>query len=435
MDPGSVKVFTSANYSRLNYIADLILNDILGLSWDPVTDKRKIGKHPVINYSDEDIPGSFKVNPAGILSEKGIRHQEINVTRWKNLPVFFQSVEKSDFPFDVFAASFYLVTRYEEYICSDHDKYGRYRATDSLAFRNGFLRLPVVELWAREFANSLVRKYPYLAFRRGEYRSVTTIDADEAFRFVGKGMIRTLGGFVHDIISGKGIKGLRFECITKGARDPYDVFDYLTRSLSCKQNSTKFFIPVGNPSEFDENPTWKNERYRNLIKQISSGFETGIHPSFKAGSDFRRMRKEVKRLSSIVGREPKINRFHFLRIRFPYSYKNLITAGIKEDYSMGYSDEPGFRAGISRSFRFYNVEDDLGSNLSISPFQFMDMMCFGKSGNDPESAKVIITELIQEIRKAGGTFTSIWHNTTLLESEEGKKWRDLFEYTLKNQFV
>ena len=67
-----VKIYSAKDSSRLRYIAGIILGDILGLQWDFTTDKRKLGKHPVINYSTENLPGSFKISPESILFEKGV---------------------------------------------------------------------------------------------------------------------------------------------------------------------------------------------------------------------------------------------------------------------------------------------------------------------------------------------------------------------------
>ncbi len=50
---------------------------------------------------------------------------------------FFET--SGDFPFDIFAASFYLLSRYEEYLPHEKDMYGRYAHTNSLAFREHFL--------------------------------------------------------------------------------------------------------------------------------------------------------------------------------------------------------------------------------------------------------------------------------------------------------
>jgi len=72
MDSGPVKIYSAEDSPRLTYIAGIILGDILGLQWQVITDKRKLGKHPVINYSSYNLSGSFKICPESILFEKGI---------------------------------------------------------------------------------------------------------------------------------------------------------------------------------------------------------------------------------------------------------------------------------------------------------------------------------------------------------------------------
>jgi len=122
-----------------------------------------------------------------------------------------------------------------------------------------------------------------------------------------------------------------------------------------------------------------------------------------------------------------------LKIAMPGSYINLSAAGITEDFSMGYQDEPGFRAGIARPFMFYNVSEDIVTNLRIYPFQVMDVTLSGYKKMKPDAAKETIRNMILQTSKVGGLFVSIWHNTTLLETPECREWRDVFEFTLKNQ--
>jgi hypothetical protein len=117
----------------------------------------------------------------------------------------------------------------------------------------------------------------------------------------------------------------------------------------------------------------------------------------------------------------------------PVSYRNLSGAGISEDYSMGFPDEPGFRAGIARSYLFYDVSEDKQTNLKIIPFQVMDATLYQYRKLNPAESKGIIFKLIDETRKAGGHFVSIWHNTSLLESPEWQEWRELFTTMLNYQ--
>ncbi|MBP1675296.1 MAG: hypothetical protein H6Q24_1434, partial [Bacteroidetes bacterium] len=155
--------------------------------------------------------------------------------------------------------------------------------------------------------------------------------------------------------------------------------------------------------------------------------------SFKASTDIKVFNTEHQRLKVIQGKDCILSRFHFLKIAMPVSYRNINNAGIREDYSMGYPDEPGFRAGLARPFRFYNVAEEKMTDLRIFPFEVMDVTLAGYKKMNAGTAKDVISNLIMQTRKAGGLFISIWHNTSLLDTPECREWREVFEFTLKEQ--
>jgi hypothetical protein len=433
MDIGPVKIFTVRDVPRLRYIAEIILGEILGLSWEIVTDKRKLGKNPVINYSDEEIKGSFKICPNGILSETGLRNFVPTVSEWKGLPLFFQTPDGSDLPFDIFAASFFLISRYEEYLEFEPDQFGRFRAAASLAYKNSFLSRPVIDLWAKELARALLSKFQNMTFKRNVFNSILTIDVDQPFAYLGKDLFRSIGGLFSDIGHKAGKAGERYRTVAKGEKDPYDVFDYIIQMIEKNGTDVHFFIPTGNRSAYDKNPSWQNEDYRKLINRVSKKYSVGLHPSFAASDDPSLLLKEKQRLHSIISKDIMLSRFHYIKMRFPQSGRNLLAAGIIEDYSMGYPDEPGFRASIARPFYFYDILEEKKTDLKITPFQVMDGTLFQYKGMTPEESDNAIAEMISETRKAGGKFVSLWHNTTLLEGYEWKKWRSTFELMLKLQ--
>jgi hypothetical protein len=433
MDIGPVKIFTVRDVPRLRYIAEIILGDILGLSWEIVNDKRKLGKNPVINYSDEVIKGSFKICPHGLLSETGLNNPFPAVTEWKGLPLFFQTPDGSDLPFDIFAASFFLLSRYEEYLEFDPDQFGRFRAADSFAYKNRFLSRPVIELWTRELARALLSKFQNMTFKRNKFNSVLTIDIDQPFAYLGKDLFRSLGGLFSDIGHKTGKAGERYRTVAKGEKDPYNVFDYIAEMIEKSGTDVHFFIPTGNRSDLDKNPSWQNEDYRKLVIRISNKYSVGLHPSIAASDDPALLLKEKKRLQSIISQDIIVSRFHYIKMRFPHSCRNLLTAGIFEDYSMGYPEEPGFRASIARPYYFYDILEEKKTSLRITPFQVMDGTLFQYKGMTPEACDQTISELITETRDAGGLFVSLWHNTTLLEGSECQGRRNSFERMLKLQ--
>jgi hypothetical protein len=433
MDTRPVKIYTKSDVPRLRYIAGILLGDILGLSWEVITDKRKLGKYPVINYSIENISGSFKISPDSLLFEKGTSFRNISVTEWKGLPVFFPSSPDSDLPFDIFAASFFLVTRYEEYLEFQPDEFGRFPASESLASRNGFLGIPIVDLWVKEMAKFFLRRFQSFAFKRNEYSALLTIDVDQPFAYQGKSLLSTIGGIFRDITSNDGHATERYKTIARGEKDPYEVFDYITETIEKNKTDVRFFFQVGDHSQHDKNPSWKNIEYKNLISRLDIKYISGVHPSFNAARNLSIIKNETSRLKSILGKEIILSRFHYLRLFMPQSYRDLEKAGITQDYSMGYPDQPGFRASLARPFFFYDVIEDRQTALKIFPFQVMDATLFQYKKLDDAAAMALVLELINETRRVGGLFVSIWHNTSLLETADCKAWRWVFEYMLKNQ--
>jgi hypothetical protein len=427
-----VRIYSASDVPRLRYIAGIILGDILGLAWEVITDKRKLGKHPVINYSDEKITGSLKICPHSILFETGISPQEIAVSEWKGLPVFFQTNSDSDLPFDIFAASFYLVSRYEEYLDFKPDNHGRFPAASSLAFRNGFLHRPVIDYWCREMSKIFLKKCQTLVFKRNQYKALLTVDTDQPFAYLGKSLFRSIGGLINDLKE-PGHASDRFKTVAKGEKDPFQVFDYIINSVDNTGTDTQFFFPVGDTSKYDKNPSWKNHEYRELILKLSSRYKCGLHPSYNAAGKIQILKTEAQRLNTILLKKIASSRFHYIRLLTPKCYNDLINAGISEDYSMGYPDEPGFRAGIARPYCFYDVAEDKQTNLKIFPFQVMDATMYQYMKLDPVASGELILKLISETKKAGGLFVSIWHNTSLLDNDEWREWRGVFELMLKNQ--
>jgi|LSQX01.2.fsa_nt_gb hypothetical protein len=442
MYPAVIKIYSEKKTPRLSYSAELIFGNIMGLGWEIVTDTDMIRGIPAVNYSRRIIPGSFRVEPCSLLFEKGIIPQEIQIRDWKGLPVFFSASgsgsvsgigPEPDIPFDIFAASFYLVSRYEEYQDYRPDRHGRFPASVSAAYRHGFLNIPVVDLWAGELAKALGRKYPELKFSFRKYNALLTVDTDQPFAYLGKGIVRTAGGLLRNLLHDPRKAAERIRVLTGKAKDPFDVYDYILRNISEKETDAIFFFPTGNFSKYDRNPHWRNRKYRRLIRKLGNMHASGMHPSYPASEDTGRFRSERERLDRILNRRIMISRFHFIRMKIPEAYRMIYGEGISEDYSMGYPDHPGFRAGIARPFLFYDLTGEKQTDLKIIPFQYMDSTFYHYMNLGPPEAEEIIVRLMDETRKAGGLFVSLWHNTTITATAEGRGWRKLFEKMLAMQ--
>ena len=96
---------------------------------------------------------------------------------------------------------------------------------------------------------------------------------------------------------------------------------------------------------------------------------------------------------------------------------------------MGYCDRIGFRAGTCTPFYFYDLENEITTNLKIFPFVYMDGVLKDRIKYSHDEAIVKITEIKDEVKKVKGQFTSIWHNESLSDEDIWKGWRRVFEST------
>jgi hypothetical protein len=97
MQPRQVKIYTHKIVPRLTYITGIIFNEILGVPHEIVTDKRKLGRHAVVNYSEDQIKDSFHINPDSLLFETGITQGSLMLPDGKTSLCFFRQRRKQIF--------------------------------------------------------------------------------------------------------------------------------------------------------------------------------------------------------------------------------------------------------------------------------------------------------------------------------------------------
>jgi hypothetical protein len=418
---------------RLKYVAGVIFNDILGISYRFVTDLLSHEGKVDINYSYKDLDCGIRILPAGLVSRKGVEQTVPDVSWIGAIPLLFQSNEKEAFPFDIFSASFYMLSRYEEYQPFHPDIHGRFPGSGSFAFRHGFLRLPVVDLWAIMLGRKLSAINPDIVVKENPYGALMTFDIDQAYAFIGHGFLRNAGGFLRDWFNKCSGPLSRLRTLLGRSEDPYNLFEYMTGQVKKHGSKVMIFFPVGERNDHDRNPSYHDKNYRALIKRISADYETGIHTSYFSSGRPAVLDEEIEHFNIITGSNVLKCRQHWLLLRMPSTYRSFLKAGMKFDYTMGFADETGFRAGIARPFPFYDLLKEEITDLTIVPFQVMDGTLMQYKNLTPDEAIDDITGLIKTTREAGGLFVSIWHNTSLTESCGWEGWRRVFEETLRIQ--
>ncbi len=413
-------IYSEIISSRLEYILQLFFNDLLGTEYELTSDKYKFTRltSPKISYAKQKAGDELLIVPSGLLFEDEIRWQHIEVDEWHGLKIFFRTSDNADIPFDIFSASFFLVTRYEEYIAHHKDDLSRYEASESTAYKNGFLEEPIINQWACKFKEILLQKFPDLKFNARKYRFLSTIDIDNAFAFKYKGFVRSTGALLRSLFN-RDFNNFIARILTLffNEDDPYNTYNYIDYIENKFGFSSLFFFLVGNYSRYDRNVNVRNIAFRSLIKNIATDHQVGIHPSFQSNKKVSLLEEEIRRLHVILGHEVTKSRQHFLILEMPITYERLINYGISEDYSMGYATKTGFRAGICTPFRFYNLRKEQVTDLTVYPFQIMDVTLMQYLRLNPDQAIKKCQEIIIKIKQVDGLFISLWHNESL--SDQG----------------
>jgi len=426
-------VFTHKITPRLRYVFKHICTRILGIPVDFTTIIEEFIAHngPKMSYSRQPLGKEIFVRSHSLLFEQGLSDVEIHVQDWEQTKGFFPTNEKSSLPFDIFAASFYLLCRYEEYLPHVKDEYGRFTATESLAFKNGFLHQPVVDIWAYKFKSILQSQFNDFEFPIKSYSVQPIIDVPMAYYFKQKGLLRTLGGTLNDLVKLK-LKRFyqRYLVLAGFKRDPYDTFKWIINKQKNSEYKFIVFFLIGDYSTYDKNINIDRKKFVSLIKSVADYCKVGLKASYFALHDFETLKKEKKKMESVVNYELEASRNSFSKINLPESYRNLIELEINQDYTMGYFNHLGFRAGTCSPFLFYDLDYEIQTPLTIHSFHFIDYALLKKQSFLDKKEE--LQRLIQQVKQVDGIFTPLFHNYTFSDEERWKGFRDLFSLVLES---
>ena len=428
-------VHVSRITDRVLYTFDLVLKQLLGLDFELTSDAEKFNafEGPKMNYGPSrlgDAPFQKSVN---LLFERHINDQETAALDFEGVKGLFPVYGKGLLmPFDVFAASFYLVSRYEEYLPQVRDKYGRFQAESTWMYENGMLQKPLVDIWAIALRDRLKAIYPDLPFKERKFEFVPTYDIDAAWAYKHKGVYRTLGGFIMDLTSGSRENLRERHEVLRGKRkDPFDSYDFQFELQKTFKLKPIYFILCGEYDTNDKNISLRKEAFRSLIKRLGDYADVGIHPSFSSYLDLAKMQAEIDGLSEVLHRPLTKSRQHFLRMNLPRSYQKLIELDISDDYTMGFASQAGFRAGIADTFRFFDLENDMATNLWVHPFALMDGTMRDYLDLDVEASLNLAKQLVDEVKAVGGTFIYLTHNETLGGEKRWVGWPEMYRQLLE----
>ena len=444
------------------YVIGVVLGEWLGVEWRSEVHPRadvRIGRDgddrvvtlpDVLFATDEARWLTASALPREPLPRRSVGEVGAGVlTAREQLPVLFGSSTGDDRPLvepdpsgvrvhvDVFGSAFAMLTRYEEAIPGDRDRYGRFPAAAALAVRADLLRFPLVDAYVEVLRAALRHLWPDLPTVGNDYRVLLTHDVDDPLSTLGRStplLARQLAG---DVVRRRdpGLLVRRARALVDARRgrldrDPHNTFDFLmTVSERHGVRSAFYFLSHndvdrrGGPFDLVDHP-WVGELMGRVHRR---GHEVGFHGGLGTFRDRERTAAEFAHLRAVAERagvrqEVWGGRQHYLQWANPDTWRNWDEAGLAYDCTLAFSEVVGFRTGTCREYPVFDLVTRRPLALRERPFQVMDVSLFGHMGLDPDAAYAAVVDIARACRRFRGDLGILWHNDEVLRTARQKRW-------------
>ena len=332
-------------------------------------------------------------------------------------------------PIDIFGSAFFMLTRYEELVKPDRDEHDRFPANASLSFQERFLMRPIIDEYVEVLWVAMQILWPNLKRRKHIYKLIPTHDVDRPFGVTGenRGLVfRRLGG---DMLRRKSLimASRRAASFLMPGQigdwlDPNNTFDWIMDQSERHGLQSVFYFIAGKSSNYENGYDLISSRIQRLLDRIHQrGHIIGLHPSYGTlgRSDLLSLEADnLRRAIDTAGvkQELQSSRQHYLRWHAKRTWADLERAGIKQDSSVGFAQNVGFRAGTCRSYSAWSWQEGKPIRLTEQPLIAMEgSLLFKKYMAVPLSTLREQLRILSNITKLyGGNFVILWHNDAVM---------------------
>lgn len=381
-------------------------------------------------YSKHKAPSNWlHIVPSDILVDYNSIHTPEQPVWIDGHPVFYRTKQSKDKveikDFDLLASMFYLLSRAEEY-GAVRDRYGRFEARKSFAFKYQLLTIPVVDNIKEWIIGHL----------RGEkfsielHRHQVTIDIDMAYAWKHKPSYLVLYHGLNLLMKGKlDMVKKMYQVYFGKERDPYESFPSLEREISEQIEWRYFFLSIEKKTTLDRNLPITHPAIRKYVAKYLHNRMVGLHPSSRTFGNPEVLMKEKNNLSNILQMQIVHSRQHYLILQLPETYRMLIDSGITHDHSMVYHDDIGYRSGTAYPFTWYDLDRERETKLNLVPYQVMDVTLKNYLKMNPLQAVQQVRSFM--VKNSSRPLGLIWHNSSVSEAPGWEGWTECYAEILE----
>lgn len=195
--------------------------------------------------------------------------------------------------------------------------------------------------------------------------------------------------------------------------DPYWSFETILEDERRVGASSTFFVMTAHDHPFDgpAGPAYERLRPRLVETLVSRGAEIGLHGSYSAADRADRLAAEKRKLEALAG-PVRGQRYHFLRLDPHSNLGALDSLDFLYDSTLGFADQPGFRAGIAQPFRPWDFDREQPLRLVEIPVAAMDVTLAEERYLNLTAleASPRLGALVDWAAAHGGGFAVLWHS-------------------------
>jgi hypothetical protein len=408
-------LFVHQDSPRLIYVLNILFTQLLEINYKIVLERPK---EPHISYLTLGSRADFLATDYLFTNHIAKPHFESGTFEERIFP-FYHGDKSSMLPFDPFATCFYFLSRHEEYTHKDKDEHGRFMAKNSWLWQNGWQSKPIVNWIADWLGQYLAKSFRIENTVARTFSIAPTVDIDNPFAFYGRANGLKLSIF-KSIFTLKWNEAKHKLSAKKDAKnDPFNTHSLLIKHLKNKKSVVFFLMKSGGKNSISGSDAIKNvvSLYRN------ANLDIGIHPSYQVQD----LSAEINTLKTSAKQAITKSRHHFIATDYTKDISLLAKDGVLEDFSMGYGNQNGFRAGICVPFVWFDLCTNQATNMLINPFVFMDAASIYQNEQSAEQALEQFLELKSVCKYYKGVFCYIIHNELPSLYGVHKKWQFLWE--------
>ena len=428
------------NINEKKYIIDILFGEFLGLDY-----KIKVGSNnyeilldngnklifkdvffnqfPVdLDYLKiENIPNNIEYVINKFLEEKTpilFGDNSLNITN--------KSIECG---MDIFASSFFMLTRWEEHVNQSKDQHKRFPASESLAYKYNFLERPIVNEYIEMIKKMLLSLGFQASFKQREYQLILTHDIDHIYMW--DSFKKFLFTLLKDLIKRPSFKNFYqniyyyIQVLFKLKKDPYDTYEYIMELSESINVKSHFFFMGKGVTQYDNHYNSGSKAVKKIVEHIvQKGHYVGIHPTYNAYNSTEQFRKEKQELEQNFDTDIQFGREHYLRFEVPETWQVWEDNNMKWDSTINYADNDGFRSGTCYEYSIYNILSQKKLNLKEKPLIVMDANSIDML--QPDEMEKNILMLIGQVEKYKGEFVLLWHNSSF-NTVKWKKYKKVYE--------